>query len=109
MIRRHLQALSVCLALLGSAACLPQLWPEPSTAHRSGVASVSILAWSDSVVVGYIAILTFELHPPPGQTPPVSVTVSWASSDTSVATVDDGDVLGKRVGVATISLTANGV
>jgi len=37
------------------------------------------------------------------------VTVSWASSDTSVATVDHGYVLGKSAGVATISATAKGV
>jgi uncharacterized protein YjdB len=73
------------------------------------VASLSILASSDSVEVGQVAVLDFDLRPPPGKTLPYSVTVSWASSDTSVATVEHGYVLGKRVGVATISATAKGV
>ena len=75
------------------------------------VASVSILASasSDSVEVGQVAVFNFELRPPPGKTLPYSVTVSWASSDTSVATVENGYVTGKRAGVATISATAQGV
>lgn len=73
------------------------------------VASVSILASSDSVEVGQVAVFDFDLRPPPGETLPYSVTVSWASSDTSVATVDHGYVSGKSAGVATISATADGV
>ena len=73
------------------------------------VASVSILVSSDSVEVGQVAVLNFELRPPPCKTLPYSVTVSWESSDTSVAVVENGYVLGKRLGVATISATARGV
>jgi uncharacterized protein YjdB len=73
------------------------------------VVSVTILAASDSVEVGQLAVLNFELRSPPGETLPYSVPVSWASSDTSVATVENGYVRGKRVGVATISATAEGV
>ncbi len=118
MIHR-LQPLILSLALLGSTACLRMeevcdCFPKPSTSAPSrvrggAVASVSILASSDSVEVGQVAVFNFELHPPPGKTLPYSVTVSWASSDTSVATVGNGYVLGKRVGVATISATAQGV
>ena len=117
MIHRYLQALSLSLALFGSAACFPELWPEPSNrpatqperVHGGTVVSVTILAASDSVEVGQLAVLNFELRSPPGKTLPYSVPVSWASSDTSVATVENGYVLGKRVGVTTISATAKGV
>jgi len=77
------------------------------------VASVSVLASSDSVEVGQVVIFNFELRPHRGESLPLwaySVTVSWASSDTSVATVErNGYVLGKSVGVATISATVKGV
>jgi len=118
MIHRHLRALSLSLTLLGCTGCLAELCrcampePIPSTPQRvrgGAVASVSILASSDSVEVGQVAVLNFDLRPPPGKTLPYSVTVSWASSDTSVATVEHGYGLGKRVGVATISATAKGV
>jgi len=61
------------------------------------------------VEVGQVAVFNFELRHPPGKTLPYSVTVSWASSDTSVATVENGYVRGKSPGVATISATAQGV
>ncbi len=117
MIHRYRQALSLSLALFGSAACFPELWPEPSNhpapqperVHGGTVVAVTILAASDSLEVGQLAVLNFELRSPPGKTLPYSVPVSWASSDTSVATVENGYVLGKRVGVATISATAKGV
>ena len=51
----------------------------------------------------------YELVPPKGQVVPSSATVHWASSDTSVATVVNGWVVGKKVGVASISATADGV
>ena len=113
MIHRHLQVLKLSLALLGSA-CLPELWPEPSSipspkVRGAAVASVFVLAESDSVEVGHLAVFDVDLRPPPGKTLPYPVTVSWASRDTSVASVDNGYVLGKRVGVATISATANAV
>ena len=116
MIHRYRQALSLSLALFGSAPCF-QLWPEPSNhpapqperVHGGTVVAVTILAASDSLEVGQLAVLNFELRSPPGKTLPYSVPVSWTSSDTSVATVENGYVRGKRVGVTTISATAKGV
>jgi hypothetical protein len=129
VIHGRLEALSLALTLLACTAgcgfigpyhpdppCLGQWGGCPGTPERkrqgSTLASVAILAWSDSVEVGQVVVLNFELRPRPGESLPLwaySVTVSWASSDTSVATVEHGDVLGKRVGVATISATAKGV
>jgi len=54
-------------------------------------------------------MFNYELVPPKGQVVPSSATVHWASSDTSVATVVNGWVVGKKVGVASISATADRV
>src|SRR5712691_8580750 len=118
MTHGHLQAINLSVALLGCTAGCIELWPEPRTStpqrvRGSAVASVSVLASSDSVEVGQVLIFNFELRPHRGESLPLwaySVTVSWASSDTSVATVErNGYVLGKSVGVATISATVKGV
>jgi len=64
---------------------------------------------ADTVAVGDTVMLNYELVPPKGQVVPSSETVHWESSDTSVATVVNGWVVGKKVGVARISATAAGV
>ena len=118
MINRHLMIGVGITLFAGSTGCGANCYqpfsgdPIPGCHEniRGGaVASVSILVSSDSVEVGQVAVLNFELRPPPGKTLPYSVTVSWESSDTSVAVVENGYVLGKRLGVATISATARGV
>jgi uncharacterized protein YjdB len=64
---------------------------------------------ADTVAVGDTVMFNYELVPPKGQVVPSSEPVHWESSDTSVATVVNGWVVGKRVGVAKISATADGV
>jgi len=54
-------------------------------------------------------MFNYDIVPPKGKVVPGSVNVRWESSDTSVATVERGWVVGKKIGVATISATANGV
>ena len=118
MIHRHLMiGMSIGL-FAGTTGCGANCYQPFSGAPIPGchenvrggaVASVSILASSDSVEVGQVVVLNFDLRPPRGKTLPYSVAVSWASSDTSVATVENGYVRGKSVGVATISATAKGV
>jgi len=64
---------------------------------------------ADSVEVGDTVMFNYDIVPPKGKVVPGSVNVRWESSDTSVATVERGWVVGKKIGVATISATANGV
>jgi len=79
--------------------------PPPPT----GIDSVYVRTAADTVAVGDTVMFNYELVPPKGQVVPSSATVHWASSDTSVATVVNGWVVGKKVGVASISATADGV
>jgi len=64
---------------------------------------------ADTVPVGDTVVLNSDLVPPKGQVVPSSDTVHWESNDTSVATVVNGWVVGKKVGEARISATADGV
>ena len=64
---------------------------------------------ADTVAVGDTVVFNYELVPPKGLVVPSSETVHWESSDTSIATFVNGWVVGKKVGVATISATADGV
>ncbi len=64
---------------------------------------------ADTVAVGDTVMFNYELVLPEDQVVPSSGTVHWESSDTSVATVVNGWVVGKKVGVARISATADGV
>jgi len=75
----------------------------------TGIDSVYVRTAADTVAVGDTVMFNYELVPPKGQVVPSSATVHWASSDTSVATVVNGWVVGKKVGVASISATADRV
>jgi len=75
----------------------------------SGVASVLVRTAADSVEVGDTVMFNYDIVPPKGKIVSGSVNVRWESSDTSVATVERGWVVGKKVGVATIFATADGV
>ena len=117
MTHHHLQALCLALALLTCAACF-ELWPEPSSPPapstprvRGGeIASLSVVAAVDSVQVGDGVMFNYELRPPAGKSLPNPPRVLWASSDTAVAIVfRNGWVVGRSVGVATISATVKGV
>jgi uncharacterized protein YjdB len=81
----------------------PPYWPP------TGIDSVYVRTAADTVAVGDTVMFNYELVPPKGHVVPSSATVHWASSDTSVATVVNGWVVGKKVGVASISATADGV
>ena len=118
MTHHHLQALSLGVAIVSSVACF-ELWPEPSSHPRSSapkvrggeIAFVSVVAAVDSVQVGDGVMFNYQLRPPAGKTlPSPDPRVSWASSDTAVAIVfKNGWVVGRGVGVATISATVRGV
>lgn len=83
--------------------------PPDRKPPASGVASVLVRTAADSVEVGDTVMFNYDIVPPKGKVVPGSVKVRWESSDTSVATVERGWVVGKKIGVATISATADRV
>ncbi len=91
---RFIAAATICSALALQAAC---------AIGRGIQETLGAMASGDTVVFNY------ELVPPKGQVAPSSETAHWESSDTSIATVVNGWVVGKKAGVATISATADGV
>ena len=83
------------------------------TAEADGATSTCIVTVFESSTTISTSALSIKV----GETATLKVTVTgadksviWASSDTSVATVElNGTVTGKKVGTATITATANGV
>ena len=75
----------------------------------TGIDSVYVRTAADTVAVGDTVMFNYELVPPKGRAVRSSAKVNWESSDTSVATVVNGWVVGKKVGVATIFVTADKV
>ncbi len=69
------------------------------------VTSVSISPSSKNMEVGEKATLSASVYPSNA----TNKTVTWSSSNTSVATVSNGVVTAKASGTATITATANGV
>lgn len=75
------------------------------TRQQNTVTSVKLSSSSLSVTVGKTSKLTCTVNP---STASKSNTVSWSSSNTSIATVSGGTVTGKKAGTATITATAGG-
>jgi len=118
---RFIAAATICSALALQAACaigrgiqetlgaMASGGEPPPYRPPTGIDSVYVRTAADTVAVGDTVMFNYELVPPKGQVVPSSATVHWASSDTSVATVVNGWVVGKKVGVASISATADRV
>ncbi len=115
---RFIAAATICSALALQVACavgrtiqetLGAMASGEPPPPPTGIDSVYVRTAADTVAVGDTVMFNYELVPPKGQVVPSSATVHWASSDTSVATVVNGWVVGKKVGVASISATADGV
>ena len=117
---RFIAAATICSALVLQAACaVGHAIQDTLGAMASGEPprerpptrkpGMYVRTAADAVAVGDTVMFNFELVPAKGEIMPSSVKVHWESSDTSVATVVNGWVVGKKVGVAKISATANGV
>ncbi len=88
------------IALAAIAACLVACQEEPLVE----VSSVSLSQSSVSIARGGSTNLTATVNPSNA----TDKTVTWSSSNSSVATVNNGTVSGVAVGTATITATASG-
>ena len=118
---RFFAAATICSALALQAACaigrgiqetlgaMASGGEPPPYRPPTGLAGVYVRTAADSVAVGDTVMFNYELVPPKGRAVRSSAKVNWESSDTSVATVVNGWVVGKKVVVATIFVTADKV
>jgi len=103
MIRRSFSAVSALLFLV---ACSSD--SGPTTPPAPVVTTVVVTAGSTTLNLGQTTQLSATVLDADGE--PMSVGVTWASSNTGVATVSSsGVVTAAGVGTATLSATANGV
>ena len=90
--------ISLCALLLAGTGCKKNEEPEP---HKVAVTGVSLKPNTLSLKVGEAETLSAVVIPANAD----NKTVSWSSSDNSVATVADGLVTAVKEGSATITVT----
>ena len=90
--------ISLCVLLLAGTGCKKNVEPEP---HKVAVTGVSLKPNTLSLKVGKAEALSAVIIPANAD----NKTVSWSTSDPSVATVADGLVTAVKEGSATITVT----
>ncbi len=90
---------------LGKASSTDSTTTNPNTGTTVAVTGITLSPTSVSLAVGGTRTLTATVSPSNA----TNKTVNWTSSDTSVATVSNGTITGKKAGSATIiATTADG-
>jgi Bacterial Ig-like domain (group 2) len=97
------------LGLAAAAACSEPFSPPPNTpSEPTDGSGLSIVPSNATIAAGQMVKLQASMHDEFGDDL-IGVTVQWSSSNPAVATVaENGEVLGRSQGTATISANAEG-